>query len=195
MSARGGSGGLRSQRDVLADVVDILERAGVPHMLTGSLASSLHGEPRTTLDIDLVVDPSRAQLDSVVKDLEARGYYVDLDAAREAVVERSQFNAIDPRSGWKIDLIIRKETPFARSEFGRRQRRDLGGVEGDVATAEDVVLAKLAWAKIGQSERQLRDVAGILRMTGHDLDREYLEHWVDALDVRDLWNEAGRLAR
>ena len=195
MSARGGSGRLRSQRDVLADVVDLLERAGVPHMLTGSLASSLHGEPRTTLDIDLVIDPSRAQVDSVVNDLQARGYYVDLDAAREAVVERSQFNAIDPRSGWKVDLIIRKENPFSRSEFGRRQRRDLGGVEGDVATAEDVVLAKLAWATIGQSERQLRDVAGILRMTGNDLDHEYLAKWVDELGVRDQWEQAEKLAR
>ncbi len=194
MSGAADSGGLRTQGDVLAEVVRLLQGLGIPYMLTGSLASSVHGEPRTTLDIDLVIDIDTQRVERLVSALERHHYYVDLEAARDAVRRRDQFNAIDQVGGWKVDLIVRKERPFSRAEFDRRQQLQLAEVRADVATAEDTILAKLEWAKRGESERQLRDVAGILRSSGGSLDRDYVLAWVTSLGLEDAWEEALQLA-
>lgn len=163
-------------------------------MLTGSVASSLHGEPRATLDIDIVVDPTEPSIARLVTQLETHDYYVDLAAAREALAEGGQFNAIHRPSGWKVDFIVRKRAPFADSEFARRQRVDLLGLRADVATAEDTIVAKLEWAQAGESERQLRDVAGILRVSGDGLDRDYISRWVRQLGLVELWERASSIA-
>ena len=88
---------------------------------------------------------------------------------------------------WKVDLILRKDRPFSREEFQRRQPAEIGGVAVNVATAEDTVLAKLEWAAAGESERQLRDVMGILEMRRGELDLEYIERWAPELGIEGLW--------
>jgi hypothetical protein len=163
--------------ETIAEVVGFLGASGTPYMLVGSIASSVHGEPRSTLDIDVVVDPTPKSLTRLVDLLLRRGYYADPGVARQALAERSQFNAVDPDSGWKVDLIILRPEPFSKSEFARRQRVRVGDVEMDVASAEDTVIAKLQWAKHGQYERQLRDVVGILRVSGDVLDMSYIARW------------------
>ncbi len=163
-------------------------------MLTGSVASSLHGEPRASLDVDVVVDPSAASLGRLVDALDELGWYADPDAAREALAERTQFNAIDPVSGWKIDLIIRKRRPFSESEFGRRQRMAVLGTDAQVASPEDTIVAKLEWARLGESDRQLRDVVGILRVSAADLDLGYVAEWVERLGLQELWDRARAMA-
>ncbi len=109
---------------LLADVVAMLDRARVPYMVTGSLASSFHGEPRATLDVDVVIDPTPASLASLTDELLRSDFYVDADAARQALDDRSQFNAIGS-GAFKVDFIIRKDRPFSIEEFGRRQPADL----------------------------------------------------------------------
>lgn len=156
-------------------------------MLAGSFASTFHGDPRTTNDIDLVIDCDREALDRLLRQLDPRRYYASAEAADEAWRRRGQFNVVLLESGWKIDLILRKERAFSRSEFARRQRAEIAGIEVWVATAEDTIVAKLEWAKAGESERQLRDVAGVLAMRAGDLDREYLERWVRELGLADIW--------
>ncbi len=104
----------------LREVVEIPEDSGVPHMLTGSLASAYYAVPRATQDVDLVIDTDQVALDRVVVGLASAGYYVDQGAAQEALESHGQFNAVDPVGGWKVDLIIKKDRSFSRTEFDRR---------------------------------------------------------------------------
>jgi predicted nucleotidyltransferase len=184
---------VNTQGDVMSRIGGQLEMAGIPYMIVGSLASSFHGEPRTTRDIDLVIDPTHEALDRFVATVAADGFYVEHTAAVEALASRSQFNVIDPQSGWKIDLIIRRDRPFSRKELERRIAVRLLGIETHVATAEDTIVAKLEWAASGESERQLRDVASILSASGHSLDREYLAGWIESLGLQELWTRAQSL--
>lgn len=158
-------------------------------MIAGSFASTAHGLPRTTQDVDVVIDPpDTTALDALVSALLDDEFYVDADTARDALQRRSMFNAID-RSAWKIDFILRKERPFSIEEFRRRTPIDILGVPVFVASAEDTIVAKLEWSKLsGGSERQLRDVEGILATMGTELDRAYIEHWVRELELEVGWN-------
>jgi hypothetical protein len=172
----------------LARIVGALDGAGVPHMLAGSFASSIHGTPRSTQDIGLVIDPTFASLDRFLELLGTDSLYVDADVARSELRRRGQFNVIDGTTFWKADLMFRKNRPFSLSELERRVPAKVLGVDVSVATAEDTVLAKLEWAELGESERQLRDVEGILKVKGPSLDRAYVERWVDGLGVREQWD-------
>lgn len=179
--------------ETIGRLVRRLESLGIPYMLAGSVASSHHGRPRATNDADIVIDPTAEALDELVAALLADGYYVDPQIAREALRARRLFNAIDPETAFKIDLVIRKDRPFSREEFGRRERRDLGGLSLSIATAEDTLVSKLEWAqKAGGSERQLDDALGILEVCAGRLDRAYVESWAAALGVLDLWQDVVR---
>jgi len=177
-----------SEATPLGRIVQLLEEAGIPYMLTGSFASTFYGPPRSTHDIDLVVDPSARSLDALLQRIDPDRYYVSPEAAREALATRSQFNVIDMETGWKVDLILRKERPFSHEEFRRRQAARIVGVNVLVASVEDAILSKLEWAKLGGSERQLRDVAGMVTAHAARLDRVYIDHWARVLSVVDLWN-------
>jgi hypothetical protein len=174
---------------VIARVTKALSASGIPYMLTGSLASALHGTARATQDVDLVIAPDREQLRSFIDHLPKDRYYADLGTAMEALRLERMFNLIDLEAGWKVDLIIRKSRPFSKAEFDRRRETEVLGARTFVASAEDVVISKLEWAKLGQSTRQIEDVAGILRMRP-DLDRQYLERWLRELHLEAQWRAA-----
>ncbi len=171
-----------------------LEAAGVPYMVTGSFASALHGAPRTTQDVDVVIAPTLGSLRKLLLQFPEEEYYVSQEAALQALGSESLFNVIDQTSGWKIDFIIRKSRPFSLEEFERRREADLLGTTVYVASAEDVVLSKLEWAKLAESDRQLNDVAGILRTQGDDLDQAYIDRWVAALTLKAEWAQARSMA-
>jgi hypothetical protein len=164
-------------------------------MLTGSFASVFYGLPRSTQDIDLVISATSQQLREFVGSLSTTEYYADVDAALEAYRRESLFNIIDLKTGWKIDLIIRKSRAFSHEEFGRRKKINVHGTGLFTASAEDVILAKLEWSKLSQSRRQIEDAAGILRMQWGSLDRSYLEQWVRLLALEIEWKEALVVAR
>jgi hypothetical protein len=174
----------------LRQIVRELDRAGIAHMLTGSFASTYHGDPRTTNDIDLVIECDRSSLDTFVSGLDAERYYVSAEAADEAWRRRGQFNVVLLESGWKVDLILCKQRAFSREEFARRQPAEIAGTAVWVASAEDVVVAKLEWAQAGESERQVRDVVGILQVRSGELDLPYIERWVRELGLNPLWQRA-----
>jgi hypothetical protein len=159
-------------------------------MVTGSVASSYHGRPRSTHDADIVIDPNREQLDAFLGVLGDRGFFVDPERARDAFLRRLQFNAIDMTSAFKIDLIFRKDRPFSHEELGRRQDAELSpDARVALASPEDTILSKLEWAKkAGRSERQIEDAAGVLAVNP-GLDRRYILKWARELDVLDLWRE------
>jgi hypothetical protein len=135
---------------------------------------------------DLVIDPSRPQLDRLVELFGASGLYVSSEAAVEAFERGGQFNAIDAQTGWRADLIVRKEREF-RGEFERRQPAELFGLELALATVEDLIIAKLEWSELGVSELQRRDFLQLLDATGSSLDKAYLERWVRSLGLDGAW--------
>ena len=178
---------MSSAEAFLSRLIRALERAGVPHMLAGSFASGIHGVPRSTRDVDLIIDPTVATLDRFLAVLGGEEFYVNPSVARDELAHRGQFNVIDIATSWKADLIFRRNRPFDRVEFERRAPEKLLGVTVFVASPEDTVLAKLEWAKLGGGDQQLRDVHGIIQVQGEMLDRAYIDSWLDDLGIRDLW--------
>ena len=154
-------------------------------MLAGSMASTFHGEPRMTRDVDMVIDPTAESIGRFVAALDRSRFYVD-DAVG-AVRRRDMGNVIDTETGWKVDLIVRKDRPFSREEFARRQPALIGGVELFIATAEDTVLAKLEWRSRSDSERQFSDVVAVL--AAQELDVAYLRHWAAELGIAESLTE------
>lgn len=177
---------------LLRTVVGVLEESGTPYMLTGSMAGAYYSLPRATQDIDFVLDANRGQVDDIVRRFTDRGYYASSTAAREALRFHGQFNVIDPASGWKVDLIIRKDRSFSSEEFSRRRPAEVLGVSVSITTPEDLVLAKLEWAKLGDSALQRRDVAQLVRFRWDTLDRDYIDHWAIELGLKDEWDTVAR---
>lgn len=169
---------------VLGVVVDALDRAGIAHMVSGSVASARHGEARATQDIDIVIDPTSGQMMTFLSLLGSTDLYVGDGVA--ALANRSEFNIIDSTTGWKVDLMIRKDRPFSRVEFDRRLPATVGGVAVCIVTPEDSILSKLEWGGPSGSERQMRDVRSLLTVQGDALDRQYLCHWARELGVDEL---------
>jgi hypothetical protein len=183
-----------SVEEVFRRITSALNQAGIANMLVGSFASAYYGAPRTTQAIDFVVIAPPEQLRVFATLLPSTEYYVDLEAALDALQRQSMFNVIDLAAGWKIDLVIRKPRAFSQEEFRRRKLVTMRDVPLFVASAEDVVISKLEWAKLARSQRQVEDVAGILRMRWNSLDRVFLENWVLQLALTAEWNDARRAA-
>jgi hypothetical protein len=179
---------------VFRKIVSELDATSIPYMVTGSFASSIHGEPRASKDIDIVVAPTRDQLLDFVRRFPADQYYADEQDAIDSLARGDMFNIVDFASGWKVDLIFLKQRPFSQTEFGRRKHENLAGLTLSVATAEDILIAKLEWAKMGESRRQLDDAASIIRVRGDLLDRNYIEKWVKELGLDQQWKAAKQLA-
>lgn len=177
------------EEQTLASALQILSHLGIPHMLTGSMATSFHGHPRATHDADIVIDPTPEQVDGLIRAFEDADFYVDAPGARDALTRRRQFNVIDTAHGCKVDLIVMKDRPFSREELRRRQQVDLSlGQPVAIVTPEDAVLSKLEWARrSGDSERQLRDAAGVVELNPQ-IDRSYIAKWAEQLGVSDLWD-------
>jgi hypothetical protein len=180
--------------EVLQRITAKFNQAGIAYMLSGSFASAYYGAPRSTQDIDFVIDALPAQLRGFVESLPVNEYYADVDAALQAHKRRSLFNVIDLATGWKIDLIIRKLRPFSEEEFRRRQKVSLDGISIFLARAEDVVLSKLEWSKLAKSQRQIEDVAALLRIRWAELDQAYIQQWIPELNLQEEWKAAQILA-
>ncbi len=171
-------------------VIDALEAMGVRYHVGGSYASSIHGVPRQTQDIDLVVELTPQSATTVVRTL-AVEFYADESSAREAAIEHGCFNLIHRDTAVKVDIFVRGESAFDLEEF-RRHRGELMQLDPErrvmVKSAEDTLLRKLQWYRLGGevSDRQWSDVLGIVRTQGERLDREYLIRWAANLQVGDL---------
>lgn len=174
-----------------------LEELGIPYFLGGSFASSVWGEPRSTNDLDFVIELSRDQIPKFVARF-APSFYVDRSAVEEAVAARASFNVIENQSVDKIDFFILTADPFRRSAMARRLRVVVAPPDGVlyVPTAEDCVLQKLDWYEAAGriSDRQWRDVLGILKVQSRALDRAYLTRWSFTLGLSGLLREALRQA-
>jgi hypothetical protein len=175
-------------------VTGVLDEVGVPHVVGGSLASSLHGIPRATQDVDIVADIRLPHVDPFVAAIED-GFFVDADMIRDAVRRKACFNVIHLRTMFKVDVFVFDRSPMSAEEM---RRKEIHTISEDplrrlaLATAEDIVLQKLKWYRLGDgvSDRQWNDVLGVLKVRGTNLDRAYLERWACELGVADLLGRA-----
>ena len=183
--------------DLVVPVARILDRLGIAYLVRGSLASAAYGFPRTTIDADLVIDPTRGQVDGLREALQD-DFYVSRDAMAEALKERDSFNAIHLSSGFKIDFFILGQNAFDRESFERRRpfKLDLAEEGLFLSSPEDAVLRKLEWFRKGGevSEQQWRDVIGILLVQQGRLDDAYLKRWAAVLGISDLLERVTREA-
>lgn len=179
---------------VTLKVVDILEGFEIRYLIGGSFASAIHGVARMTADVDLVVDLSLNQVDPLVRALESE-FYVDAEAIRDAVRRRQSFNLIHLATMFKVDIFVFKGRPFDDAQFERRVRHAVSldpERHAYVATAEDNILAKLEWYRMGgeSSDRQWNDVQNVLKTQLGRLELDYLHHWAVALGIADLLERA-----
>ncbi|MDD5199394.1 MAG: hypothetical protein PHC88_06280 [Terrimicrobiaceae bacterium] len=171
-----------NERELLVDCLRRLNRTGVTYYLTGSMASNYWGIPRTTHDLDFVVQLPEAAVSRIVETF--RGdFHIEEDAVRAAYQPPFQFNAIDTRSALKVDFWLPQATPFDREMLRRRMQATLFGEPAWISTAEDVVLHKLVWNRLSPSGRQLGDAAGIVAVQAGALDEGYVRQWAQELDV------------
>ncbi|MBN2018622.1 MAG: hypothetical protein JW749_00165 [Sedimentisphaerales bacterium] len=173
---------MKRQTEFLEKLIGLIEAAGIPYAVCGSLSSSLYGQPRATNDADIIISPTENQLAALLKSLEG-GCYLNPETAVEAMKIRSMFNVIDKEFGWKADLIFQQDKPYQLSKFNRRMRAKLWGIDLWMLSPEDVILSKLDWAKDSGSEMQLRDVFGVMKLQWDKLDWDYLRHWAKILGV------------
>jgi len=159
-----------------------LERGGVPFMLTGSLAMSYYVEPRMTRDVDIVIAAEAADAGKIAALLET-DYYVDLAAVAEGIVGKTSFNAIHREGVIKVDCFPLKDDAFNASEFARRKRVTLGDFDTVIVSREDLVIAKLLWARESRSAVQLGDVRNLL---AGDIDDVYVNDWVARLGLEGV---------
>jgi hypothetical protein len=176
-----------SQPELLKIAIDALNRSGIDYMVTGSVASSLQGEPRSTHDIDLVVAIRKSEAHNLVELFPTSDFYIDEQAIIDAIDHKNVFNLIDVKSGYKVDFWILTDDPFDRSRFSRRQEEQLKGLNIQVSSPEDTILAKLRWAILsGGSEKQFTDALRVYEVQLARLDLDYLKKWADILSVGTL---------
>jgi hypothetical protein len=177
-----------SQQELLKNVIQVLEDNGIQYMITGSVASSLQGEPRSTHDIDILIAIQASHTAALVKAFPPPDFYLDRDSVIDAINSQGMFNLIDVTTGDKVDFWILTGDPFDTSRFSRKVIEEFMDLTMQVSSPEDTILAKLRWAKLsGGSEKQCTDALRVYEVQYGNLDLDYLEHWVKELHVESLW--------
>ena len=175
-------------------VTQTFEQFGIPYAVAGSLASSLHGVMRSTLDVDIVADMGIEHIQPLVAAL-SKEFYADDEMMKDALEHQSSFNLIHYETAFKVDIFIRKSRAFDQMQLERR-RPSIIATDPEqslyVTSAEDVILSKLEWYRMGGevSDRQWRDVLGVLKTRAGELDIAYLRNWAKELQVSDLLERA-----
>lgn len=171
--------------ETLRDFVSKANELGIEYMVTGSFAMSAYGEIRFTRDIDVVLQIADVDIARFTQAFEF-DYYVSEESIKRALANRSMFNVISHAHGGKIDCIVFKETDFAVESFRRRFRTGVSGLEFWTTTKEDLIVAKLNWARDSHSELQIRDIANL---TSTEYDSVYVAHWIERLELQNIWSE------
>ena len=174
--------------DLLEKVIKVFEGLRITYLVTGSVASMAYGEPRLTNDIDVVADISDQHVAALLAAFPPDEFYISKEAIMEAIHGHGQFNVLHPGSGLKMDVILRQQTPFDDSRFARARRiSPAESFDASFAAPEDVIIKKMEYYKGGGSEKHLRDIAGILKISRDTVDRGYINGWARRLGLTDIW--------
>jgi hypothetical protein len=174
--------------ELLKVVATVCERLGIRYLTVGSMATIAYGEPRFTNDIDMVLDLQLPQVEAFCNVFSGDDYYLNRAAVESAVRKRLQFNIIHTTAGLKIDCFLSKETPFDASQLARAVRKRIDeDFEAVFASPEDVILKKMEYYRLGESDKHLRDIAGVLKIHGDRTDRLYIEFWCKQLGLTEIW--------
>lgn len=185
-------------REAAEEAAEAFDRTGIPYRIGGSMASVLHGELRTTQDVDFVAHVGWGNLTALAEALRDQ-FFVEPESIRDAVRDQRSFNVIHRRTFVKVDVFVTADAGFERSQMQRAVRISLSSLsvrKVRVASPEDIVLQKLLWFRMTDetSERQWRDVLGVLKVRGPTLDRDYLDRWARELELLPLLSRALREA-
>lgn len=173
---------------LIKKITETFDAADIPHFITGSVASMYFGEPRLTIDVDVVADIREVHIPFLLNAFPKGDYYISEIAIREAIRNFSQFNILDENTALKADVIIPALTEFNKQRFQRSSRQKLApDVEVNISTAEDVVLMKMKYYQEGESEKHINDIVNVLKICGEDIDREYIRSWSEKLGIGDVW--------
>jgi len=177
------------QNELLRRIVGVLEKLGLRYYVTGSMASMYFGEMRYTNDVDVVVDFSLDRVADFCREFPPDECYLSEDAARAAIRTRGMFNIIYPADGLKVDVIIPEPTEFNRMRMRRAIRlRPAPDYEATFGSPEDVILKKLDFYREGGSEKHLRDIASMLKISAGKIDLDYIEKWANRLELTNEWH-------
>ncbi len=178
--------------DLLKKISTCFNSLNIPYFVTGSIASIAYGESRFTNDIDIVADIKNKNIPDIIKHFPELEYYISEESIKNAIYHKFQFNIIHPASGLKIDVIIKKMDDFDMMRFSRTHNFIMDGVGVNFAAPEDVLLMKMKFYKSGGSEKHIRDIMSMIRISKELIDFNYIETWASKLDLREIW---GRLKK
>lgn len=178
------------QQELLKQVLSILNENHIDYMVTGSIVSSIQGEPRTTHDVDILVNIKSEHVSALLKAFSPPKFYLSEIAIKEALVHKSMFNLIDTEEGTKIDFWILSNGAFDKSRFERKYEESVLGTKMKISKPEDTILAKILWAKLsGGSEKQFTDALRVYEIQYLNLDLQYITRWSNHLDIDELWEK------
>jgi hypothetical protein len=181
------------QSDLLRYVTGVLEKLSLRYFVTGSVVAIFFGEPRFTNDIDVVVDLKPERIQEFCAEFPQADFYLSEEAVRRAVRQHSQFNIIHPASGLKVDVMIPSASPFNSVRFSRAARiKPAPDYDAVFSSPEDVILKKMEYYREGGSDKHLRDIAGILKISADLIDRPYIADWAARLELSEIWDSVLR---
>ena len=176
------------QPELLEKVITVLNNSNVDYMITGSIVSSLQGEPRSTHDVDIVINIQTDAIQNLINIFPAPRFYISKESIAEAIEYKTMFNLIDTTEGDKIDFWILTEEAFDKSRFARKLEENVYGFIMKVSSPEDTILAKLRWAKLsGGSEKQFTDALRVYEVQYDNLNIAYINKWAEQLQVTEMW--------
>ncbi len=176
---------MSEELEVIRGVAQRLDEARIPYVISGSIAANYYTTPRMTRDIDIVIEMKASDVETFFR-LFRDDFFVDQDMVTDGVRKKGMFNLIHAKYVMKIDFILRKDSAWQGAAFERRKKVTLGNAPIWLISPEDLILAKLLWAKDSLSELQLKDVANLQRSVS-SLDRAYLDQWVKALGLESVY--------
>lgn len=176
--------------ELLERLASTLDALGVRYAVVGGTASIIYGEPRFTNDIDVVVELCPEHLDLFCSAFPPSEFYLSRSAVESAIRKRFQFNIIHPASGLKIDCIVAKGDEYDRSRLSRAMpvTKEGGTYPVRVAAPEDVIIKKMEYFRLGESEKHVRDISAILNQQGARIDREYIRQWAERMGLSEIWD-------
>ncbi len=184
------------QPKLLIKVLTLLNESQIDYMVTGSIVSSIQGEPRATHDVDILVNITTAAIPALIKAFTPPDYYISESAIEEAIRHKSMFNLLDTTEGDKADFWILTNEPFDQSRFARKYEEKVLGFSMKISTPEDTILMKLRWSKLsGGSEKQFTDALRVYEVQFLNLDLNYMEAWSQTLQIKEFWERLKKEAQ